>query len=70
MMTETPRLLIEHQRAMSPRLDYLERQIQELRVTWWQRGIKRLIILARGHLFLSDRATSWLFWKVKWLRWS
>lgn len=67
MMTQ---LLLDHQLALSRRVDDLEEQVRELRVSWLQQGIKRLIIRARGHRLLGERATSWLFGKVKWLRWS
>ncbi len=67
-MSEPTYLLIRHQELLSQRVDSLEKQIEELRVSWWQRRIKRLIISARAHRVLTERATDWLFRRVKWLR--
>lgn len=70
-MSEHPfQLLVKHQHALSLRLDSLEAQIRRLRVTWWRREMKCLIIWARGHRLLSERMTDNIFGRVEWLRWS
>ncbi len=69
-MNDITRLLIDHQEALSARLDSLEAQIQELRVSCWQRVTKRLIVWARGHRLLTERTTDDIFVRVRWLRWS